>query len=204
MSRPNTHPAPITKHRRKAIRRRLESLLSDSRGWPQEAAPLRVRARVMSNLAAQRQASQADGRSIQSVTMYRPRRTSGRRLEFSMRPPLAAAAVIAMIVSAAVHFMGGTEAWQPWADGLANRFYDVEHGGHRLGGPAFANADPVREGSDAGRDEAEALFTDVARFRAHLSGRIPMAEPTRAPPQTAPTQSPPSRSPSSPDSSPSS
>lgn len=206
MARPNTHPASMSQLRRKALRRRLESLLSDSRGWPQESAPLRVRAGVMSNLAAQRQAratADRSGRYGEPVTMYRAGRYPVRRLEFSLRPPLAAAAVIAMIVSAAVHFMGGADAWQPWADGLANRYYDVDQDGHRVLGPTLASGEPISDGADVGRDEAQALFTDVARFRAHLNGRIPVAGPQQdrgqptpslpVPSQPAPSQ-PPQRS----------
>lgn len=190
MARANQHPAPISQRRRKAVRRRLESLLSDQKGWPQESAPLRVRAGVMSNLAAQRQASATGER----VTIYRDNGWSGRKLQFSLRPPLAAAAVIAMIVSAAVHFMGGSEAWQPWADGLANRLYEVDGGTHSYGGSAVANADPMQHGSDAGRNAAEALFSDVARFRDHMTGRIPTSEPSqRQPERDAPRQSPPPR-----------
>lgn len=190
MARPDRHPKPL-KQRRMAVRRRLESLLSDSRGWPQEAAPLRVRARVMSNLAAQQQANIASGHSPHQVTMYRNSGWSGRKLHFSMRPPLAAAAVIAMIVSAAVHFMGGSEAWQPWADGLANRFYDVETGGRSYQSSIVADAAPAVGDSNAGRSEAEALFSDVARFRDHMTGRIPTSD--RAPTREAPRQTPPPR-----------
>lgn len=180
-----------------AVRRRLESLLSDSKGWPQETAPLRVRARVMSNLAAQRQGEATSDRSPRHVTMYRDSGWSGRKLQFSMRPPLAAAAVIAMIVSAAVHFMGGSEAWQPWADGLANRFYDVESGPRNFSSSYVAEAAPAVRGSSLGRDEAEALFSDIARFRDHMTGRIPTSD--RAPAREAPQQSPPPRRQSDPE-----
>jgi len=192
VTRQNTHPTPISHRRRKVIRRRLESLLSDSKGWPQESAPLRVRARVMSNLAAQQQADNASDGARRHVTMYRESGWSGRKLQFSLRPPLAAAAVIAMIVSAAVHFMGGTEAWQPWADGLANRFYDVEAGNRSSFGSNLANASPTSGSNDPGRVEAEALFSDVARFRDHTAGRIPRSEPS--PNREAPRQAPPNRS----------
>ena len=112
-------------------------------------------------------------------------------MQFSLRPPLAAAAVVAMIISAAIHFMGGAQAWQPWADGLANRYYDVE-GGSASNTAALVDADRVGSSSDVGRDEAEALFTDVLRFRAHMSGRIPTAEPSRPAqsPRQAPAQAP--------------
>lgn len=189
MARSNNHPTPISQRRRKAVRRRLESLLSDSKGWPQETAPLRVRARVMSNLAAQRQDETASDRAPRHVTMYRESGWSGRKLQFSLRPPLAAAAVIAMIVSAAVHLMGGTEAWQPWADGLASHFYDVNEGGSAYQGSFLADAASGTGGTDVGRDEAEALFSDVARFRDHIAGRIPTGE--SAPKRETPQQSPP-------------
>lgn len=144
----------------------------------------------MSNLAAQRQAETATGRSHRHVTMYRESGWSNRKLEFSLRPPLAAAAVIAMIVSAAVHFMGGTEAWQPWADGLANRFYDVQTGHGTYHGGAIADASPFAAPTpSAGQSEAEALFSDVARFREHMTGRIPTGE--RTPARDEPQQSPP-------------
>lgn len=144
----------------------------------------------MSNLAAQRQA----GTTGERVTMYRDNGFSNRRLQFSLRPPLAAAAVIAMIVSAAVHFMGGSEAWQPWADGLANRFYDVNGGGPSYSGSAYANADQRPLGTEAGRDATEALISDVARFRDHMTGRIPTNGPTqRQPERDTPRQSPPPR-----------
>ena len=175
------------------MRRRLESMLSDPKGWPQESAPLRVRARVMSNLASQRQ--EHDSRR---VTVYRERRWSRRhRLQFSLRPPLAAAAVIAMIVSAAVHFMGGVEAWQPWADGMANRFYDVD--GNQPNFNALANNETNRPSNDIGRNEAEALISDVLRFKAHMTGRIPMNGPdvdADAPDQSTPQEAPPARRPS--------
>jgi hypothetical protein len=148
----------------------------------------------MSNLAAQHQAETAAGVSRGHVTMYRQTGWSGRKLEFSMRPPLAAAAVIAMIVSAAVHFMGGTEAWQPWADGLANRFYDVQEGRGTYNGGAIADASPyATPATSPGQSEAEALFSDVARFREHMTGRIPTGErtPSRGEPQQSPP--PPSR-----------
>lgn len=189
MQRSNHNLAPSSRHRHKAMRRRLETLLRDPKGWPNEKAPLRVRAGVMSNLAAQRQ---ADARG-ERVTIYRDNGWSNRRLEFSLRPPLAAAAVIAMIVSAAVHFMGGSEAWQPWADGLANRFYEVEPEGTGYNGWSYAEAGPQPRTVLPGQDEAAALQSDVARFRAHLNGRIPMGQPDRdeptrsAPRRTAPT-----------------
>jgi len=157
---------------RRRVRRRVVSLLRDPRGWPSESAPLRVRAGVMSNLAAQRQHDIA----AQRVTIYRDSRWSRRhRLQFSLRPPLAAAAVIAMIVSAAIHFMGGVEAWQPWANGIAGRFYEVPDGSYGSG-PALVDSNLINGGNDLGRTEAEALFTDVLRFRAHMNGRIPVAE----------------------------
>lgn len=173
------HPAPP----RRPSRRRLESLLRDPKGWPDEAAPLRVRTGVMSNLAAQRQRDA----SMDRVTLYKPSRWSRRhRLQFSLRPPLAAAAVIAMIFSAAVHFMGGTQAWQPFADGLANRLYEVDDAGPSVN-PAWANATNAGQANPVGRDDAEALFNDVLRFRAHMTGRIPVAEPRNAPdPRPAP------------------
>lgn len=200
VARATPHPAPLTTRRRKAIRRRIESLLSDQKGWPQESAPLRVRAGVMSNLAAQRQARAG----LDRVTVYRDSAWSGRRLQFSLRPPLAAAAVIAMIVSAAVHFMGGAEAWQPWADGLANRLYDVDETGRAYGGSAVANAPAVAPTVDPGRNAAEALFSDVARFRDHMSGRLPTRDATQpsdgpAPSQNTPRQSPPPRRSNGPD-----
>lgn len=146
----------------------------------------------MSNLAEQRQ------QSPERVTLYRDTRWPRRgRLEFSLRPPLAAAAVVAMIVSAAVHFMGGSAAWQPWADGLANRFYEVDPAGNEFG--AFANNEVSRPVNDMGRSEAEALFSDVLRFRAHMNGRLPMGEPVAepapesAPPRSTPRQAPPAR-----------
>lgn len=168
-------------------------MLRDPAGWPKEAAPLRVRARVMSNLAEQRQ------QAPQRVTMYRDKGWSRRgRLQFSLRPPLAAAAVVAMIVSAAVHFMGGSAAWQPWANGLANRFYDVEPNGQQFN--AIANNEINRPLNDMGRSEAEALFSDVLRFRAHMTGRIPMREQADepGPSQDTPRQAPPTRRPSDP------
>lgn len=144
----------------------------------------------MSNLAAQRQANATGER----VTLYRDTGWSGRKLQFSLRPPLAAAAVIAMIVSAAVHFMGGAEAWEPWADGLANRLYEVDGRSPSYGGSAVANADPIPQGSDAGRNAAEAFFSDVTRFRDHMTGRIPTTEPSqRQPERDTPQQSSPPR-----------
>ncbi|OAB62386.1 hypothetical protein AY599_09050 [Leptolyngbya valderiana BDU 20041] len=184
MNRSNRQPARQNQRRHKAMRRRLETLLRDPKGWPNENAPLRVRAGVMSNLAAQRQAA-AHG---ERITMYRDSRWSNRRLEFSLRPPLVAAAIIAMIVSAAVHFMGGVEAWQPWADGLANRFYDVDQGNARFNGSAIVDAGPEQRPIVPGQDEAAALRSDVARFRAHLNGRIPMGEPEATPSRNAPRE----------------
>lgn len=199
VSRSNHHHASLARRRQKALRRRVESLLRDPRGWSSEKAPLRVRAGVMSNLAAQRQADT----QAERVTMYRDTRWSGRRLEFSLRPPLAAAAVIAMIVSAAVHYMGGTEAWQPWADGLANRYYNVEQGRAGYGGSTYAEATPNAIGLRPGQDEAAALRSDVDRFRAHLTGRLPMSDPKTAPTQPERSQprrtAPPPRRPSGPD-----
>eukprot|EP01025_Chloroclados_australasicus_P051104 TRINITY_DN5944_c0_g1_i3.p3 TRINITY_DN5944_c0_g1~~TRINITY_DN5944_c0_g1_i3.p3 ORF type:complete len:212 (-),score=27.02 TRINITY_DN5944_c0_g1_i3:131-766(-) len=187
VSRPKYHSASPSRHRHKAVSRRIESLLRDPKGWPSEKAPLRVRAGVMSNLAAQRQ---ADARG-ERVTMYRDGRWSNRKLEFSLRPPLAAAAVIAMIVSAAVHFMGGTEAWQPWADGLANRFYEVDGGNARFNGSSFANAGDQAPSMLPGQDEAAALRSDVDRFRAHLTGRIPMRETETRPSRDSRREPPP-------------
>ncbi len=187
MSRPKHHPSSSTRRRRKVVGRRIESLLRDPKGWPGEKAPLRVRAGVMSNLAAQRQADMRGER----VTVYRDSRFSNRRLEFSLRPPLAAAAVIAMIVSAAVHFMGGTEAWQPWADGLANRYYEVDEGNARFNGSAFADAGSQADGRLPGEDEAAALRSDVDRFRAHLTGRIPMRDAESTPARDTRREAPP-------------
>ena len=166
-------------------------MLRDPAGWPSESAPLRVRTGVMSNLAAQRQREIGAER----VTLYRESRWSRRHpLQFSLRPPLAAAAVIAMIVSAAVHLMGGVEAWQPWANGIANRYYDVPAQGYTSGG-TFAEAGSRPPINDVGRTEAEALFSDVLRFRAHMTGRIPVAEPQNEPRESR--RSTPSPSPSS-------
>jgi hypothetical protein len=190
VARQRTHHAPISTRRRRAIRRRLESLLSDPKGWPQESAPLRVRAGVMSNLAAQRQART----SLDRVTLYRESGWSGRRLQFSLRPPLAAAAVVAMIVSAAVHFMGGAEAWQPWANGLANRIYEVDQTRRAYGGSTIANAEPAPVTVDPGRTAAEALFSDVARFRDHMTGRLPTREAMQ--PSEEPVREPQPESPS--------
>lgn len=139
---------------------------------------------MLSNLAAQRQQVATGER----VTLYQGHgRWSRRRLHFSLRPPLAAAAVIAMIVSAAIHYMGGIEAWQPWADGLANRYYDAGTGG--LGGMGATLAEASASANEVGRSEAEALFTDMRRFRDHMAGRLPStAEPEPTP--TAPRQTP--------------
>ena len=171
MARSTPHHDQQTNPRRQA-RRRVVSLLRDPKGWPSEPAPLRIRAGVMSNLAAQRQ----HDIGAQRVTIYRDSRWNRRhRLQFSLRPPLAAAAVIAMIVSAAIHLMGGVEAWQPWANGIASRFYEVPD--NTFGsGPALVDSSSISGGNDLGRTEAEALFTDVLRFRAHMNGRIPVAE----------------------------
>ncbi|GIW73752.1 MAG: hypothetical protein KatS3mg103_0274 [Phycisphaerales bacterium] len=174
MARRKAHRHDTLALRRLAARRRAESLLRDPSGWPNEQAPLRVRARVMSSLAAQRQDGQLDG--PQWVTMYRPGgRRRQDRLQFSLRPPLAAAAVVAMIVSAAIHFMGGVQAWQPWTDSLVGRMYDVPTQ-RSLSGPATAMDRPSAT-TGIGQTEAQALFDDVLRFRAHLSGRVPMVQP---------------------------
>ena len=168
----SSHRDPARSRRAKS---RAVEFLRDPAGWPSESAPLRVRTGVMSNLAAQRQRESGMDR----VTLYRDSRSRRHPLQFSLRPPLAAAAVIAMIVSASIHFMGGVEAWQPWADGIANRYYDVPAQGYGYRGP-LAGA-PQQPLNDVGRTEAEALFSDVLRFRAHMSGRIPVAEPQSEP-----------------------
>lgn len=186
----NQQPNGAYRTRRgRAACRRVESLLRDPKGWPAEAAPLRVRTKVLSNLAAQRQ----QVASVDRVTLYQDGTGwSRRRLYFSLRPPLAAAAVFAMIVSAVVHFMGGIEAWQPWSDGQTNSYY--EGGTGARGGPGGTLADAGNPSAEVGRSEAEALFTDMRRFRAHMTGRLPMADdadpeptpPARAPQRTSP------------------
>ncbi|MEO1009056.1 MAG: hypothetical protein AAFX79_10835 [Planctomycetota bacterium] len=151
-------------------------MLSDDRSWPDETAPLSVRARVMSRLAERRQADPRPGPA--RVTLYRagtgwPRR----RLMFSLRPPLAAAAAIAVIVSAAIYAMGGLQAWDSWAPtaDIAAPTRPTQTS------PTFAVLPAQERQSDAyrdlGRQEAEALFTDVARFRAHVSDRLPRVDP---------------------------
>ena len=165
------------------------SMLRDPAGWPSEKAPLRVRTGVMSNLTAQRQRESGAER----VTLYRETGSSRRHpLQFSLRPPLAAAAGIAMIFSAANRFMGGVGAWQRWADGLANSYYDVPS--QSSPGRTLAESRPQRPVNEVGRSEAEALFSDVLRFRAHMNGRIPVAEPQSEPRELRRPQ--PSQSPS--------
>ncbi|MCW5757062.1 MAG: hypothetical protein KIT54_07500 [Phycisphaeraceae bacterium] len=187
MAASNPQPKhPFRSRRGRAACRRVESLLSDPKGWPAENAPLRVRTRVLSSLAAQRQQVASGER----VTMYQDSgRWSRRRLYFSLRPPLAAAAVVAMIISATIHFMGGTQAWQPWADGISNQ---PSYSGSGTSGFGSSLADAGKPGDEIGRSEVEALFTDMRRFRAHISGRLPAAIERDAtpPPASQPPQRP--------------
>jgi len=182
---------------RQATRRQLDRLLRDPAGWPNESAPASVRGRVMASIAAEhqravlRETPGAGGLAPRGyVTMYSGKGGRRRRPVLYVRPQLAAAAALAVILSAVAQYAqqgpasaartASQSAGTPAAGMLASR--------------SPAGRDAAGGFDDLGRREAEALASDARRFGEHLSGRLPMPSdaPTHSPPLVpAPTQAPP-------------